>query len=74
MGSCPVAQRSMLGVFPMPMRRSSCRSGPSRLSSRAATSRPQTRAQVTCRIQSGAAQPSRIAASHRCATRSKALS
>eukprot|EP00974_Lingulodinium_polyedra_P078939 7646409-Lingulodinium_polyedra.AAC.1 len=60
-----MAQRSMLGALPMPMLRASRRSGPSLLPRRAATVRPQTRAHATRRTQSGAAHPSRTAASHR---------
>eukprot|EP00974_Lingulodinium_polyedra_P076521 7407085-Lingulodinium_polyedra.AAC.1 len=60
-----MAQRSALGVLPMPMLRASLRSGPSPSPSRAATLRPQTKAHATCCAHSGAAQPSRTAASHR---------
>eukprot|EP00974_Lingulodinium_polyedra_P017077 1658003-Lingulodinium_polyedra.AAC.1 len=58
----------------MPMLRISRRNGPSLPPTRAATDRPQTKARATRRTQSGAARPSRTATSHRCATRSKALS
>eukprot|EP00974_Lingulodinium_polyedra_P105799 10242294-Lingulodinium_polyedra.AAC.1 len=58
----------------MPMLRASLRRGPSPLPMRAATLRPQTRAHVMCRTHSGASHPSRTAASHWWATRSKALS
>eukprot|EP00974_Lingulodinium_polyedra_P100833 9768636-Lingulodinium_polyedra.AAC.1 len=59
-----MAQRSMLGVLPMPMLRASLRNGPSLRPTRAATLRQQMRAHVLCLTQSGASHPPRTAASH----------
>eukprot|EP00974_Lingulodinium_polyedra_P089750 8701185-Lingulodinium_polyedra.AAC.1 len=58
----------------MPILRASLRSGPSLPPMRAATLRPQMRAHAMRRTHSGASHPSRTAASHWWATRSKALS